>query len=277
MVMQREMATAIQETDLLSAFAARISGDVMLSHDPRYDSARRVLDFTVDRRPLAIVRAADAQDVAETVRFARAHDLPLAVRSGGHSVAQHSVIEDAILVDLSAMKGVAIDPETRIARVGAGATSGDLVGPAHAHGLTLSTGDTSSVGLGGLTTGGGVGFLARKHGLTIDSLLAAQVVTAAGEIVTASATEHPDLFWAIRGGGGNFGIVTEFTFRLAPVNMILGGVLMLPATREVLRGYLDYAITVPDEMTTIANLMHAPPAPFVPADRVGEAVLMILI
>jgi FAD/FMN-containing dehydrogenase len=277
MVLQLEKATGIHDTDNLSALSGRISGDVIVSHDPRYDTARQVMIFSVDRRPLAIVRAANAHDVAEAVTYARAYDLPLAVRSGGHSIAGSSMIDDGIVIDLSGMKDVAIDPETRTARVGAGATSGDLAGPASMHNLALSTGDTSSVGIGGLTLGGGIGFMVRKHGLTIDNLLAAQVVTAAGEIVTVSADQHPDLFWAIRGGGGNFGIVTEFTFRLAPVSQILGGVLMLPATREVLRGYLDYAPTAPDDLTTIANLMHAPPAPFVPPDRVGTPVLMILV
>jgi FAD/FMN-containing dehydrogenase len=165
----------------------------------------------------------------------------------------------------------------RIARVQPGATSGDLAGLANDFGLALSTGDTHSVGMGGLTTGGGIGFMVRKYGLAIDNLLAAQVVTAAGEIVTASAEEHPDLFWAIRGGGGNAGIVTEFVFRLAPVGQILGGDLMLPATREVIRGYLDYAASAPDDLTAIANLIYAPPAPHVPAERVGELVLSILV
>jgi len=172
---------------------------------------------------------------------------------------------------------VSVDPEQRIARVQSGATSGDLAGPAHAHGLALSTGDTHSVGMGGLTTGGGIGFMVRKYGLAIDNLLAAQVVTAAGEIVTASASEHPDLFWAIRGGGGNFGIVTEFMYRLAPVGQILGGELLLPASRKVIRGYLDYMAAAPEDLTTIANLLHAPPAPYVPQERVGELVLSILV
>jgi FAD/FMN-containing dehydrogenase len=277
MVLQLEMATRTDDMDSLDALAARVGGEVIFSHDPRYDTARKVQNFTVDRRPLAIVRAANAEDVAEAVTYARHRNLPLAVRSGGHSVAKHSMVDDAIVVDLTAMKAIAIDPATRVARVQAGATSADLAGPAIAHGLALSTGDTGSVGLGGLTTGGGIGFLARTYGLTIDSLLSAQVVTAAGEIVTANADEHPDLFWAIRGGGGNFGIVTEFTFRLAPVGQILGGVLMLPASRAVLRGYLDYAATAPENLTTIANLMHAPPAPFVPVDRIGETVLMIIV
>jgi FAD/FMN-containing dehydrogenase len=263
--------------DKLEALRARLRGELITGDSADFDTARRVISIVVDRRPLAIVRAANAQDVAEAVRYARDNDLPLSVRSGGHSLAHYSVIDDAILVDLSAMKGISVDPVTRIARVGAGATSGDLAGPANAHGLALSTGDAQSVGMGGLTTGGGIGFMVRKYGLAIDNLLAAQVVSAAGEIVTASADEHPELFWAIRGGGGNFGIVTEFTFRLAPVGQILGGELMLPATREVLRGYLDYVASAPDHLTTIANLLHAPPFPHVPPERVGEPMLSILV
>ena len=263
--------------DLLDDLAGRLRGDLITPGHPEYDDARRVVNFTVDRRPLAIVRAADAEDVAATVTFARAYDLPLAVRSGGHSVARLSMIEDALIVDLSRMKQISIDPEARFARVQAGATSGDLAGPANAHGLAVTTGDTHSVGFGGLTTGGGVGFMVRKYGLTIDNLLAAEVVTAAGEIVTASADERPDLFWAIRGGGGNAGIVTEFTFRMAPVSQILGGELILPASREVVRGYLDYVTAAPEDLSTIAHLMHAPPAPHVPQDLVGQLVFSILV
>lgn len=261
--------------DPIDALRTQLDGRLITPTDAEYDETRKVVNIIVDRRPLAFVRAATAQDVARGVKYARTHALPLAVRSGGHSLAHHSVIDDALVIDLSGMKCVEIDPKERIARVQAGATSGDLAGPADAYGLALSTGDTHSVGMGGLTTGGGIGFMARKYGLAIDNLLAAQVVTAEGEIVTASPNEHPDLFWAIRGGGGNFGIVTEFTYRLAPVGQILGGMLLLPATRQVLRGYLDYAIAAPEEMTTIANLMFAPPAPFVPQERVGEPVLAI--
>lgn len=267
----------VSANEQLDALRTRLAGQLITATSPDFDHARKVLQVVVDRRPLAIVRAANAQDVAEAVHYARDHALPLAVRSGGHSIAHHSMIDDGIVVDLSHMKHIDIDPAARLARVGAGATSGDLAGPANAQGLALSTGDTHSVGLGGLTTGGGIGLMVRKHGLAIDNLVAAQVVTAAGDIVTASADEHPDLFWAIRGGGGNFGIVTEFTFRLAPVDQILGGVLLLPASREVLRGYLDYSITAPDDLTTTACLMQAPPAPFVPEERVGEPVLSILV
>src|SRR5918997_7115070 len=263
--------------DRMDTLRSRLRGRLITAEDADYAEARRVLYFTVDRRPLAFARAADARDVATVVTFARDNSLPLAVRSGGHSLAYLSVIDNAIVVDLSDMAHVSIDPMARIARVQPGATSGDLAGPANAHGLALSTGDTHSVGMGGLTTGGGIGFMVRKYGLAIDNLLAAQVVTAAGEIVTASAEEHPDLFWAIRGGGGNAGIVTEFVFRLAPVAQILGGELLLPASRDVLRGYLDYAASAPDDLTTIANLIYAPPAPHVPQERVGELVLSILV
>ncbi|MDQ3694070.1 MAG: FAD-binding oxidoreductase [Chloroflexota bacterium] len=263
--------------DQLDTLRSRLVGPLLTTDSPVFDEARRTLSIHVVRRPLAIVRAAGDWDVAAAVSFARDHALPLAVRSGGHSLAHHSVIDGALVVDLSAMKRVSIDPQARVARVQAGATSGDLAGPANEHGLALSTGDTHSVGMGGLTTGGGVGFMVRKYGLAIDNLLSARVVTANGDLVTASADAHPDLFWAIRGGGGNFGIITEFTYRLAPVGQILGGELILPASREVIRGYLDYTATAPDDLTTIANLMHAPPAPHVPEDRVGVLVLSILV
>jgi FAD/FMN-containing dehydrogenase len=263
--------------DLLDDLGDRLSGDLIAPGHPEYDDARRVVNVTVDRHPLAIVRAADAEDVAAAVTFARAYDVPLAVRSGGHSVACLSMIDDAIIVDLSHMKQISIDSEARTARVQAGATSGDLAGLANDYGLALTTGDTHSVGFGGLTTGGGVGFMVRKYGLAIDNLLAAEVVTAAGEVVTASADERADLFWAIRGGGGNAGIVTEFTFRLAPVSQILGGELILPATREVVRGYLDYVTAAPEDLSTIAHLMHVPPLPHMPQELAGQLVFSVLI
>jgi FAD/FMN-containing dehydrogenase len=268
--------TNINSQPDLARLRGRLTGELITAGHPEFDEARKVHDITVDRRPLAIVRAASAEDISEAVRFAREHNLPLAVRSGGHSVPQLSMIDGAVVADLSAMKGVTIDPEQRVAWVQAGATSGDLAPAAHAYGLALSTGDTSSVGMGGLTTGGGIGYMVRKYGLAIDNLLSARVVTANGEIVTASPNEHPDLFWAIRGGGGNFGIITEFKFRLAPVGQVLGGAVILPATREVIRGYLEYSVNAPEDLTAIANLMYAPPAPFIPQDRVGELVLVIL-
>ena len=259
----------------IASLRARLAGQLVTAGDARFDELRQVQDATLDRRPLALVRAANAEDVALAVRFARDHGYALAVRSGGHSMAGHSMVDGAVVVDLSGMKRIDIDPLTRVARVQAGATSGDLAGPAHDLGLALSTGDTSSVGMGGLVTGGGIGFMVRKYGLAIDNLLSARVVTANGDVVTASDDEHPDLFWAIRGGGGNFGVVTELELRLAPVAHVLAGALLLPASREVLRGYLEYTASAPDGLTTLANLMHAPPAPFVPPERVGELVLAI--
>jgi FAD/FMN-containing dehydrogenase len=263
--------------DPLQPLRDLLLGELVTPDHDDYDALRQVQEMTVDRRPLAIVRAADEEDIAAAVSFARERGYPLAVRSGGHSLARLSMIDGAIVVDLSGMKRVTIDPATGTARVQAGATSGDLARPAHQHGLALSTGDTATVGMGGLTTGGGIGFMVRKYGLAIDNLLSARVITADGDIVTASATEHPDLFWAIRGGGGNFGIVAEFTYQLAPVSHILGGEIILPASRGVLRGYLEYSASAPDDLSTIGNLMLAPPAPHVPSERVGEVVLSILV
>jgi FAD/FMN-containing dehydrogenase len=263
--------------DALDALRSRLGARLITPASPDYDEARRLADFTADRRPRAIVRAASAADVAATVAYARDRGLPLAVCSGGHGHAFFGMVDGALVVDLSDLDAIHIDPAAGIARVGPGATSIELARAANAHGFALSTGDAATVGLGGLAAGGGIGLMVRKHGLAIDNLLRAEVVIAAGEIVAASATEHPDLFWAVRGGGANVGIVTEFTFRLAPVGDVLGGELMLPANRATLRGYLDYAVAAPDDLTTVANLMHAPPAPHVPPDRVGELVLSILV
>ena len=263
--------------DEIAGLRSRIKGEVFLPADAGYDDARGVHFLNYDQKPRAIVRAAGTDDVAEAVRFARRLDIPLAVRSGGHSVPGLSMRDGIVTIDLAGMKDVRIDPVTKRARVGAGATSGDLAGPAHEHGLALTTGDTSSVGLGGLVTGGGVGLMARKHGLTIDNLVSATVVTADGNIVTASKNLNPDLFWGIRGGGGNFGIITEFEFQLSDVGTILGGVIVLPPTREVLRGYLDYMAVAPEGLTTIVDVLRAPPAPFIPEDRIGEVMVMVLV
>jgi len=261
---------------LLERLAAELDGALLTPTEHEYDTTRRVANIAFDRRPLAIARVATEADIARVVRFASDNGYPLAVRSGGHSLAGHSLPDGAVVVDLSAMKGIEIDPATRTARVQTGVNSGEFAAAANVHGLAISTGDTSSVGFGGLTTGGGIGFMVRKYGLTIDNVLAARVVTASGEIVTASETERPELFWAIRGGGGNFGIVTELRLRLAAVPQILGGDLMLPATREVVRGYLEYTASAPDDLTTIASIMYAPPAPFVPEEWVGKLVLSII-
>ncbi len=268
--------TVVSPETPLDELRSKLVGQLLTADSIEYEQARRTQNLKSNRFPKAIVRAASEYDVSLAVAFAREQGLPLAVRSGGHSLALYSVVDDALVIDLSGMKRVRIDPDERIAYVQPGATSGDLAVPAGEHGLALSTGDARSVGMGGLTTGGGIGFMVRKYGLAIDNLLAARVVLADGSIVTTSATERPDLFWAIRGGGGNFGIITEFTYRLAPVGQIYGGALILPATKEVIRGYLDYAKSAPEDLTTITNMMFAPPAPFIPEDKVGSLVLIIL-
>jgi FAD/FMN-containing dehydrogenase len=271
------ISLAVRKASAIEDLRRRITGEVVTPEDAGYEDARKVQILNYNRRPSAIVRAASTEDVAEAVRFAREQGISLAVRSGGHSIPGLSMVDGVVTIDLSGMKAVRVDPATRTARVEAGATSGDVAGPAHEHGLAITTGDTSSVGMGGLVTGGGIGLMARKFGLTIDNLISATVVTADGEIRTASTFENEDLFWAIRGGGGNFGIVTEFELRLAEVDQVLGGVILLPPTREVLRGVLDYTPTAPDGLTVLMNVMHAPPAPFVPEDRVGELVIMLMV
>ena len=196
--------------------------------------------------------------------FAADHGLELAVRAGGHSI--HSATDGGLVVDLSAMKGLHIDPERRLAWAQPGLTAGEYTTAAAAHGLATPFGDTGSVGLAGLTLGGGIGWLVRKHGLTIDSLVSVELVTADGRIVTASERRNPDLFWAVRGGGGNFGIVTRFVFRLHPVGTVLAGALFLPVTREVLAGLVAAGENAPEELTTITFIMATPPLPFVPQD-----------
>jgi FAD/FMN-containing dehydrogenase len=260
-----------------AALKARLACEVILPGEANYDEARRTPNLNNDRKPAVVVRPESTGDVAEAIKFARQHSLPIAVKSGGHSIPGLSVLDDGLLIDMHRFKNITIDPETRTARVQPAATSGDLAGPAHAYGLALTTGDAASVGLGGLTLGGGIGFMARKYGLTIDNLLSVELVTAEGEVVRASKEQNTELFWALRGGGGNFGVVTEFEYQLAPVGQVYGGALIIPATVENVRKYVDYATTAPDDLTTITNVMHAPPAPFIPEDRVGELVLMILV
>ncbi len=267
--------TASQTYRALDVLRTQLQGDLITPGAPEYDQARQIVSIVFDRHPAAIVRPASSEDVARAVRFAREWGMEIAVRSGGHSVAGHSVVDGALVIDVGAMREVQIDPVASTAVVQAGVTSEELAGQAAAYGLALSTGDTGSVGIGGLTVGGGIGWMARSQGLAIDNLLSATVVTAAGEVIEASAASHADLFWAIRGGGGNFGIVTEFTFRLAPHGMVQGGVIALPATADVLRGYLDYAHSATEDLTTIAFMLHAPPAPFIPAEAVGQPALIV--
>jgi FAD/FMN-containing dehydrogenase len=256
---------------------SQIKGRLIAPGDPDYDEARTVFVGGVDRRPAHIVRVADPVDVACTVAFARETGLELAVRSGGHSGAGFCVTDGGIVIDLRDMRAMEIDVEGRTAWAETGLTARDYSAATHKRGLATGFGDTGSVGIGGLTLGGGVGYLSRKHGLTIDSLIAADVVTADGALVRADAASNPDLFWAIRGGGGNFGVATRFKFRLHEVGTVVGGMLMLPANADVIASFLAAADAAPEELTTIANVMPAPPMPFVPAGHHGKLVIFALI
>ncbi len=260
----------------VAGFAAGLIGTVIRPEDQAYDTARLVHNRAIDRRPSLIVKAASAADVARTVVFARDARLELAVRGGSHSLAGFGTSEGGIVLDLSDMKGLHIDPERRLAWAQAGLTAGEYTAAAGAHGLATPFGDTGSVGLSGLTLGGGIGWLVRKHGLAIDALVSVEMVTAEGRLITASEQENSDLFWAVRGGGGNFGVVTRFQFRLYPVGMIFGGALFMPPTREVLRSLGPIAASAPEALTTISFLMAAPPAPFIPAELHGKPTLAIM-
>jgi hypothetical protein len=250
-----------------------ISGRVIRPNDAEYDTARASFYGGFDPRPGAIVRVANARDVSRVVSFVRESGTEFVVRSGGHGVAGYAAPEGGIVLDLADMRALEIDAERRTAWAESGLTAGEYTTAADVHGLATGFGDTGSVGLGGLTLGGGVGYLVRKHGLTIDDLLAADVVTADGELVRADADSHPDLFWAIRGGGGNFGVATRFQFRLHPVGTIVGGMMMLPATPEVIESFIALSEAAPEELSTIANIMNAPPMAFVPAEHHGKLVI----
>jgi FAD/FMN-containing dehydrogenase len=251
-----------------------LNGQVIAPGDAEYDQARTIFYGGFDQRPAAIVRAADATDVARVVSLARETGRELAVRSGGHSVAGHSTTDGGIVLDLRDLQALHIDARQRTAWAETGLTAGAYSTVAGAYGLATGFGDTGSVGIGGITLGGGIGYLVRKHGLTIDDLLAADVVTADGQLLRTDEQTHPELFWAIRGGGGNFGVATRFQFRLHQVSTIVGGLLLLPATPEVIAAFVAEAQAAPEELSTIANIMPAPPLPFVPTEQHGRLVIM---
>ncbi len=253
-----------------------IRGTVIRPGDVDYDRAKRVWNASVVHDPVAVVRPRDEADIAQAVLTARNAGLPLAVRSGGHSSAGYGTVEGGVVIDLSDLRGMSVDARERTAWVQPGLTWGDYSRQAHEFGLATPAGDSGSVGVGGLTLGGGVGWLVRKHGLAIDSLLSAEVVTADGRRVTASSDSHPDLFWALRGGGGNFGIVTGLRFRLHPVGTVLGGAIVYPATDTVLRELVEVARAAPDELTAINLAMPAPPFPFIPPEIHGQPAVIIL-
>lgn len=261
----------------VSELRALFNGKVIAPDDPRYEEARTPFYGGMDKHPVAIVRAADAGDVSRLVSLAREHGFELAVRSGGHSNAGHCTSDGGIVLDLSAMKKLEIDQENQTAWVESGMTTGEYTAAVGEHGLVTGFGDTGSVGLGGITLGGGVGYLVRKYGLTIDNLLAAEVVTADAQLLHADENSHADLFWAIRGGGGNFGVATRFKFKLHKLDKGYGGMLVLPATAEAIASFLAEADSAPEELSAILNVMTAPPMPFLPEDLHGKLILLAMM
>jgi FAD/FMN-containing dehydrogenase len=253
-------------------------GIVLRPDDTEFDAARSVWNAIFDRRPALILRCLTPDDVVAAVRVARESGLEVAVRGGGHSLSGLSSTEGGVLIDLSPMRAVDVDVERRLARVEPGATWHDFDAATGAHALATTGGLIPSTGVAGLTLGGGIGWLMRRFGLACDNLIAADVVTAAGERVRASERDEPELLWGLRGGGGNFGIVTSFEMRLHPVSTVLGGLLLFPLDRghEVLHAYRDWAASLPDEFTTLAAILSAPPAPFVPPKVVGRPAIAIL-
>ena len=266
------------DTNALTALRENVRGTVTTAEDAEYDEARRVYNAMIDRRPAVIVRPANTGDVMTAVRFAADNELTVAVRGGSHSVPGFGTADDALVVDLSTMRSVRVDPLTQTARVEGGATWGDLNAAGYPFGLATTGGIISTTGVGGLTLGGGIGHLARGLGLSCDNLLAADVVTADGSFHVASDKEDPDLFWAIRGGGGNFGVVTSFEFRMSPVKDIYGGPMFfeLDQAGDLLRFYREFIADAPEELGCFPAYQIAPPLPFIPEDRHGEPFIAMV-
>jgi FAD binding domain/Berberine and berberine like len=276
-VRRQPLATTIDMGPLRSSFAGEI---LTLADGERYDSARAVFNAMFDRRPAAIARATCDGDVVAAVLFARWAPLPIAIRAGGHSVAGYSTIDDGLLLDLRPMQKIEVDPAARTVRVGPGVTWGELDAATQAHGLATTGGRMTTTGVAGFILGSGSGWLERVHGLACDNLVSARVVTADGRVVAASETENPELFWGLRGGGGNFGVVTEFELRLHPVGpTIYGGMLTYPRdrARQVCRNFRDVMARAPREVAGGVILMTAPPAPFVPADLQGRPAVSVFL
>ncbi len=269
--------TAISE-DAVEALAGSLRGDLLTADSEGYDEARAVWNAMIDRHPALIVRCAGTADVIQAVNFARENQARVAVRGAGHNIAGSGVCEGGLLIDLSALTSVHVDPELQVARVEPGATLGDLDHETQAFGLATPVGVNSTTGVAGLTLGGGFGWLSRKYGATVDNLRSADVVTADGELLKASSAENPDLFWAIRGGGGNFGVVTSFEFDLHPVGPeVLAGLIVHPlsAAPDVLRHYRDFVAEMSDDLNVWAVLRKAPPLPFLPDDTHGTEILIL--
>jgi FAD/FMN-containing dehydrogenase len=261
----------------IAALRAELSGRVIGPNDSGYDEARTVFLGSFDDRPAVILRPANPNDVARSIALARETGLPLAVRSGGHSGAGHSTTDGGIVIDVRDLVSLEVDAEKRTAWAGTGLSAGAYSKGVNDYGLATGFGDTGSVGIGGITLSGGIGYLTRKYGMTIDNVVGAEVVTAGGEVLTVDEQSHQDLFWAIRGGGGNFGVVTRFKYKLHPVDHVYGGMLMLPATADVIRKAVEITDAAPEELTAIVNVMSAPPMPFIPQEHHGKLVVMFLL
>ncbi|UCE14411.1 MAG: FAD-binding oxidoreductase [Candidatus Heimdallarchaeota archaeon] len=257
-----------------------IQGDVLLPSDIEYDNARKIWNGMIDKCPALIVRCTGPADVIDSVKFAREHDLLVSVRGGGHNVAGNALCDDGMVIDLSKMKGIRVDPKAGTARAQAGVTLGELDRETQVFGLSVPSGIVTTTGIAGLTLGGGFGYISRKYGLSIDNLISVDLVTAEGKFLTASKTENEDLFWGLRGGGGNFGIVTSFEYKLQKIGpIVLGGMLLHPMedAREFLRFYRDFIADAPDELTVVPLLRLAPPAPFLPKDLHGKPVVGVIV
>lgn len=259
--------------DKIDMLSSILKGRVVSAQHADYDDVRTLAHANFDHRPAAVVRVANAVDVAAVINFARATELEIGVRSGGHGTIGRGCA-GGLVIDLRELNQIDIDVEARTAWAGTGLTAGEVTAAVERHGLIVGFGDSATVGIGGLTLGGGIGYLVRKHGLTIDSVLAAEIVLANGDILIADDLQHKDLFWAIRGGGGNFGVVTRFKYRLHELPSFTGGPLVLPATPDVLAGFVAAAQAAPEELSTIAMVMPAPPLPFLPPDIHGKTVLV---
>lgn len=276
---KEEMMTGLQATKI-EELKGNFGGTILLPGDNAYESARKIWNAMIDRHPTLIARCATTSDVVRAVNFARDNGLVLAVRGGGHNIAGNAMCDGGIVIDLSQMKAASVDPEARHATIEGGATLADLDAATLAHGLATPLGINSTTGVAGLTLGGGFGWLSRKHGMTIDNLESAEVVTAAGEVVRASPTEHPDLFWAIRGGSGNFGVVTRFEFRLHPVGPdLLSGLIVYPISeaKTVLQQYREFMANAPDELSVWPVLRQAPPLPFLPPEVHGKEIIALAL
>jgi FAD binding domain/Berberine and berberine like len=271
------MQTTVSTELSIETLRDLVTGTVIGPDDEAYDAARVAFAGGIDKHPAAIVRVADAKDVAAVIALARRTGVPLSVRSGGHSATGQCLNDGGLVIDLRDLKGIEIDVTGKTVWADAGLTAVELSQATAQHDLAIGFGDTGSVGIGGITLGGGVGYLVRKHGLTIDNLIAADIVTADGEVRRVDEKSHPDLFWAIRGGGGNFGVATRFQFRVHDLGTVFGGMLLLPATPETVAGFIAAAEAAPDELSTIANVMPAPPMPFLPPEVHGRLSIMALI